>query len=127
MSCIIDTNPLIYLIGGSAPPDVLERIEHATCMGGRFSVLTRIEILGWHRHTSESRRATVALLDQLVEIPLTRAIVERTIELRSMLLIKLPDAIIAATALTEGLPLMTRNSSDFKRIPGLTVIDPFAT
>lgn len=43
MSCIIDTNPLIYLIGGSAPPDVLERIEHATCMGGRFSVLTVID------------------------------------------------------------------------------------
>jgi predicted nucleic acid-binding protein len=70
-------------------------------------------------------RAT-ALLNQLVEIPLTQSIVERTIELRSMVSIKLPDAVIAASALVENLPLMTRNTGDFMRIPGLMLVDPFA-
>lgn len=32
---------------------------------------------------------------------------------------------IAVNALVEGLPLMTRNGGDFKRISELTVIDPF--
>ncbi|MEK7257684.1 MAG: PIN domain-containing protein [Bacteroidota bacterium] len=39
--------------------------------------------------------------------------------------IKLPDAIIAATALTHQLTLLTRNVSDFSKIPGLTVVNPF--
>jgi toxin FitB len=39
---------------------------------------------------------------------------------------KLPDAIIAATALVHGCELVTRNVSDFAKIPGLSVFDPFA-
>jgi predicted nucleic acid-binding protein len=39
---------------------------------------------------------------------------------------KLPDAIVAATALVYDLILVTRNTSDFKSIEGLEVIDPFS-
>jgi len=39
--------------------------------------------------------------------------------------IKLPDAIIAASALTANLPLLTRNTSDFLRIAELQTINPF--
>ena len=39
---------------------------------------------------------------------------------------KLGDAIIAATALEYGVPLVTRNEGDFKHITGLQVINPFA-
>ena len=126
MICVLDTNPLIYFIDGSAQPDVIERIESAIRAGARFSVVTRIEILSWREHTADSRLKAAALLNQLVEIPLTQSIVDRTIELRSMVSIKLPDAIIAASALVENLPLMTRNTGDFTRIPGLVLIDPFA-
>ena len=45
--------------------------------------------------------------------------------LRSSLKIKTVDAIIAATALTLDLPLITHNSRDFQAIAGLTLIDPF--
>jgi len=38
--------------------------------------------------------------------------------------IKLPDAIIAATAIVYDLILVTRNISDFKNIDGLHVVDP---
>lgn len=37
---------------------------------------------------------------------------------------KLPDAIIAATALVYDLILITRNTADFKSIDGLKVVDP---
>jgi predicted nucleic acid-binding protein len=39
--------------------------------------------------------------------------------------IKLPDAIIAATALTENYILVTRNIGDFKHIPGLELLNPW--
>jgi len=61
-----------------------------------------------------------------MEITLTPAIVALVIDIRSSITIKLPDAIIAASALAENLPLMTCNTGDFKRIAGLVVIDPFA-
>ncbi len=40
-------------------------------------------------------------------------------------MIKLPDAVIAATALTHSLKLMTRNQADFERIAELTIVNPF--
>ncbi len=58
------------------------------------------------------------------EIGLARPLVDEVIKLRSLLAIKLPDAIIAASALIEGLPLMTGNTGGFKSIPGLSLLNP---
>jgi predicted nucleic acid-binding protein len=52
-------------------------------------------------------------------------IVNKTIAIRQLHKKKLPDAIIAATALVYDLILITRNTIDFKSIDGLKVIDPF--
>ena len=58
-------------------------------------------------------------------MPLDEPTVQQTIRLRQQLRIKLPDAIIAATALTHGLPLLTRNTSDFGAVPGMLVLNPY--
>ena len=52
------------------------------------------------------------------------AVIAKTIRLRQMRKIKIPDAIIAASALIHGLPLVTNNVSDFQWIEGLSLIDP---
>ena len=57
-------------------------------------------------------------------LPLDEPVVQQTILLRQQHRIKLPDAIIAATALVHGLPLLTRNGADFQRVAGLVVLDP---
>lgn len=51
--------------------------------------------------------------------------IERAIRLRQQKKMKLGDAIIAATALEFGLPLVTRNVDDFKHVAGLEIINPF--
>ena len=48
----------------------------------------------------------------------------KTIELRLNYKIKLPDALIAATAIYYGLILITRNISDFNKITGLQIVNP---
>lgn len=50
----------------------------------------------------------------------------KTAEIRMQHKIKLPEAIIAATALVYDLTLLTRNTTDFKQIGRLKVIDPFS-
>jgi hypothetical protein len=50
---------------------------------------------------------------------LSADIVNKTINIRQKQKIKLPDAVIAATALCNGLILISRNTTDFKNIVGL--------
>ena len=51
-------------------------------------------------------------------------IVARDILIRQQCKAKLPDAIIAATAIVYSLNLISRNTKDFKDIDGLNIIDP---
>jgi predicted nucleic acid-binding protein len=54
------------------------------------------------------------------EIPVDRRIADRAGLLRHELpTLRLPDALIAATALGYGVALATRNTRDFRRVPGL--------
>lgn len=64
------------------------------------------------------------LLALLSEIALTSEIVDICVGIRKQQSIKIPDAIIAATALYLKKPLMTKNTMDFKHIAGLNVLDP---
>lgn len=89
------------------------------------SVMSKIEVLGFNAPKEE-----LNLLDDFfndaVLLDISGEVVEQTIALRRAVKIKTPDAIIAATALTYGLTLITRNISDFKNIPGLSVINPYS-
>ena len=64
-----------------------------------------------------------ALLSSLREEPLTDPIVQAAIVLRRNYRIKAPDAIVAATAEVLGLPLMTNNTEDFRRVAQLKLMD----
>jgi predicted nucleic acid-binding protein len=59
-------------------------------------------------------------------LPITREIAEKWGYLNAMSKLSLPaiDGLLAATALTHNLKLITRNTKDFL-IPGLEVINPF--
>ncbi len=58
-------------------------------------------------------------------ISITDAIVDETIAIRRACKIKLPDAIIAATAVNKKLILVTRNLTDFKIIQELVLVNPW--
>ena len=56
------------------------------------------------------------------ELPVDRRVAERAGRLRrDRLAIKLPDALIAATALVHSLTLHTNNVRDFRSVPGLRI------
>ncbi len=57
--------------------------------------------------------------------PVNIDLVKTTIDIRQNYKLKLPDAIIAATAVVYDLVLFSRNTADFKKIEGLQIIDPY--
>jgi len=68
-------------------------------------------------------------LTKVQELSLNEEIINKCIQLRQTTSLKLPDAIIAATALHLGRPLMTRNIKDFKdfqAVPDLVLLDSFS-
>lgn len=124
---VIDTNILIYYLNNQGGETFFARFAAALKAGAGISVITRIEVLGWRGHTADTIRESAALLGLCEEYPLSEPVILECILLRQTFGIKLPDAVIAATALTQGLPLMTRNLSDFERITGLKLLNPFST
>ena len=123
---LIDTNAVIELVGGLLPAPVAEWLE-AVMTGDthHVSVVTCIELFS--KQLGPAETATLEGFVQFTNvIGLEESIIQRTIALRQQRKMKLPDALIAATALVYGLLLVTRNSSDFKNIPGLSVLNPHA-
>ncbi len=90
-----------------------------------ISVITRIELLGWHKVKTDELVLLNAFTENADIYPLSEPVILQTIRIRQQYKVKTPDAIIAATALARNLTLLTRNISDFDQIPGLTLKDPF--
>ena len=82
------------------------------------SVITRAELLAGARDPHDVA-AIRRLLASMTERVVDRQIAEEAGRIRADAAIRLPDALIVATALVHGLTLHTRNVRDFKRVHGL--------
>lgn len=84
-----------------------------------YSVVTRSELFAG-RSTEEGR--VTALLAPFREVEVSRSIAERAGRLARTRGLRMPDALIAATALELGLALVTRNRRDFDGIDSLVLV-----
>ncbi|QJD30608.1 type II toxin-antitoxin system VapC family toxin [Methylococcus geothermalis] len=125
VTTLLDTNVLIYHMNNQGGDRFVDRFRSTLQAGAGISVITRIEVLAWRGHTDETAFQATALLGLCREFGLSESVIQHCIGLRRAFNVKLPDAIIAATAVLSNLPLMTRNTGDFQRIPGLMIVDPF--
>jgi predicted nucleic acid-binding protein len=120
---LLDTNILIYHLQGSLPEELkLKMLEAIELEAAHISIITRIELFAWKGFTPESLAKAQAMVEYLAEEPLIDAIANETIAIRREFNLKLPDAVIAATALCNGWTLVTANSADFKRVTGLSLM-----
>ena len=119
---LLDSNILIYGASGEFPAldEILDRTDLAVAS------VTRIETLGYHQLSEIERHWLEAAFASMCILPLDDAVASRAIALRQERRMALADAIIAATALVHALPLVTRNTDDFKHVAGLELVNPFA-
>jgi predicted nucleic acid-binding protein len=119
---LIDSNAIIDFFNYSLPENGINLL---LSVEPRISIITQIEVFskkGLEPNEIEGIKqfintATVYLVNETIAL--------KTIDIRLNNKIKLPDAIIAATAICYDLTLITRNTSDFKTIKGLEIIDPY--
>jgi len=123
---IWDTNTVIYYLQQQFPPNA-EKFMDESLKDAQpcISAITEIELLCWKTAIEKDLEVLRDFISNTLVIELERPIKLKTADIRKEHKIKLPDAVIAATAVIYDLILITRNVSDFKNIPELKIIDPY--
>lgn len=99
---LIDSNVVIDYLIAKLPMEGMKLMSNIINDIPKISVITKIEVPGYNAPVKDQK-----LLLDFVNVSrlyeLTNDIVNQTIDLRKSLAIKIPDAVIAATALVSGL------------------------
>ena len=124
MQCMLDTDTCVYLIKkapGLNPQSALEDCYISTIILGEleYGVANSAEA-----RREQNRQALLDFISAVHILPLTEVVSETYGELRAALR-KQPigpnDTWIAAHALATQMPLVTNNTREFSRVPGLGI------
>ena len=119
---VLDTNAVVSLLGGAG--GLSDLVSRAAWIG--ISVVSRLEFLGFSRLSREDEALFERFCERVETIGITKDDTELlgiTVRLRREHGLKLPDAVIAATAIARGAELVTADT-DFDRVTGLVVVHP---
>ncbi len=112
-SFIIDTNIVLYILNGNK--------ELAKMLNNKeiyVSFVTELELLGYKDITKDDKKTIGNFLNDCTIIDIYTRIKTYTLDIKQKQKVKLPDAIIAATALFLDIPLITADKG-FKKIKGI--------
>jgi predicted nucleic acid-binding protein len=104
---LLDTNIILGLMKSSPEVLVLLSPHGLTARQCAYSVITRIELLGFPGIKPDEDALIRQRLEKFTCLALAPEVEDMAILLRRTRKVKLPDALIAATALSHGLTLLT--------------------
>lgn len=130
MGLVIDTDVLVIAERGRAKLDFARFADHGDAF---ISVVTASELLvGVHRAASDAIRSRrLAFVEGILAAVASIPVDLETARIHAQLIAQVPknetigahDALIGATALRHGHAVLTNNGRDFRKLPGLVVID----
>jgi predicted nucleic acid-binding protein len=121
---LIDTNVISDYFSASLSIAGLDFMDSVMDSVPILSIITEIELLCWKAKPEAELKIKEFVSDSLV-LELSHEIVLKCVEIRRNMHIKIPDAIIAASALAHDLILITNNERDFRNIVGLKILNPY--
>lgn len=118
----LDTNAIIYFLKDDprAVP-LLRDILSDQNIPVYVSTVTEAELFSYPNLKDDEIERIEDLLSLVTLLPLDSHVARFTGIVRSTYRLKMPDSVIAATALLTRSTLLTRNVKDFKKIPSLPV------
>ncbi|GAA4206719.1 hypothetical protein GCM10022289_27990 [Pedobacter jeongneungensis] len=122
-----DTNTVIYFLQRQFTPTAEKFIDNIVSTNQpAISAITEIELLCWKTAAENDLLILRSFIKDSYVYELNQEIKNQTVEVRKSYSLKLPDAIIAATAIVNELTLITRNAKDFEKIPQIKVSNPYS-
>ncbi len=112
MKKVLDTNAILYLLGGK----LAKPLPPAQYF---ISVISGMELLSYPSLDEAALTQIRGFLSEVRVVELNEQVREIAIDLRRKHKLKLPDAIVAATALSLQAQLLS-NDAKLLRVPGLT-------
>jgi predicted nucleic acid-binding protein len=118
---LLDTNVVLDFMGKKLPDKSKVLLSKIIDNQINISAISKIELLGFD-HVEQDLIAFVNFSEVYY---IDDKVIDQTIALRSKYKIKLPDAIIAATAIVNDLTLISRDFKDFQKITELQFLNPY--
>ena len=106
---LLDTNAVIQLLAGN--PSLIKMVEDSDFLA--ISVISKLEFLSYPDLTDDEKNAFSELLEDLTVFDLMAsdsALMQEAVAMRIDGGLKLPDAVIAATALVNGCEVITNDA-----------------
>ena len=106
---LLDTNAVIQLLAGN--PSLIKMVEDSDFLA--ISVISKLEFLSYPDLTEDEKNAFSELLEDLTVFDLMAsdsALMQETVAMRIDGGLKLPDAVIAATALVNACEVITNDT-----------------
>ena len=106
---LLDTNAVIQLLAGN--PSLIKMVEDSDFLA--ISVISKLEFLSYPDLTEDEKNAFSELLEDLTVFDLMAsdsALMQEAVAMRIDGGLKLPDAVIAATALVNGCEVITNDT-----------------
>lgn len=121
---MIDTSAVIKYLNGTFPKTGIELLDRIVDEESNISFISAIELQVWKPEDLND----LLIYQQFVAISniigINDGIISETINIRKTSKIKLPDALIAATAIANDLTLIADNDKDFRKVPALKCLNP---
>jgi predicted nucleic acid-binding protein len=113
---LIDTNILIYIIKGNPKVEYFAKSEVLA-----ISYISEMEVLGKFQISETEKQTICDVLKHCYIFEMDAQIKQYAINIKQQIKMKLPDAIVAATAIKNNLSLVTADK-DFKKVPHLDLV-----
>ncbi len=121
---LIDTSGVIKYLNRSFPKPGITFLNKTLDRESIISFITEIELLSWNPPDESDLKIYQTFVTNSLRIGINDEIISEAIRIRKEFKLKLPDAIIAATALTNDLTLIADNDKDFSHIQELNYLNP---
>lgn len=123
---LIDTCAVIKYLDEIFPPEALSFMDILVDEDSKVSFITKIELLVWNPSTLEDLQIRREFLAGSEILFIDNKIIDLATQIRRETKIKLPDAVIAATAISFDLILLSDNDKDFMKVEplGLKYLNP---
>ena len=114
---LLDTNIALYLLGGDATLATILNQKEVF-----LSIISEMELLAYPTISDVEIQSVKSFIADANILELTQSIKEIAISIKRQYKLKLPDAIIAASAIQANLPLISADTI-FRRIPQLHFLE----